>query len=162
MIPFTPETILVWLHYCEEPEIRGYVTCNGPGCVLCRVGRNVEEKALLPVYLPTTRSIAVLPIGPNSRPGALRPQILPVLRSGKSVALSVRKPDRTTFQVATIELKPGMDDGTRGIAAFIVKWNDGTVDLASIYPRLANRDLAAVPGIATMLRFKGIAPDEID
>jgi hypothetical protein len=162
LIPFTPEATQARLHYCDEPEIRGYMGCNGPGCALCRAGRNVEERALLPIYQPATRSIAVLSISPNSRPGALRPQILPILRSGRRVALSISKPDRAMFRVSAIDLGPGMDDGARVIADFLPRWDAGEVDLASVYPRLSNRDLAAIPGIATTLAYKGITPDDLD
>jgi hypothetical protein len=163
LIPFTAETITVKLHYCEEPEVRGYVHCNGAdqGCVLCRAGRSAEERALLPLYVPASQAVGVLPISPNALPGALRPQILPVLRSGKRVAMLVRKPDRLTFKVDTVELKPGMDDGAATIASFLRRWEADEVDLASVYPRLENRDLAAVPGIAKLLTFKGIDADAV-
>ncbi len=53
IIPFTPHSMSVDLHYCQETEINGYVVCNGPDCVLCRIGRKKDQRLLLPVYLPT-------------------------------------------------------------------------------------------------------------
>jgi hypothetical protein len=162
VVPFTSKITEAKLHYCEEPEIRGYLTCNGRKCVICRVGRQVDVRALLPVYHPATQSIAVLPISSSSRPGALRPQLLPILRSGRRVAIAIRKPDRAVFLVSEIELRDGMDDGARIVKDFLDRWRDSKVDLASVYPRYDNAVLAAVPAIAAILRFKGIDPDDLD
>jgi hypothetical protein len=162
VVPFTSEGAQVKLHYCEQPEIQGYVQCNGPGCVLCRAGRKAEERVLLPVYLPAAQSMGVMAISPSSHPGALRPQIMPVLRSGKRVALLIRKADRMTFQVGTVELGEGMDDGARLVKGFQKRWEAGEIDLASVYARLENRDLAGIPGIAAMLRLKGVTLDGND
>jgi hypothetical protein len=162
VIPFSTDTEIVRLHYVEEPEIRGYVHCNGADCVLCRAGRKPEERALLPVYVPATKAIAVLPISTSSRPGALRPQIMPILRSGKRVVLLITKPDRIKFNVGTLELKDGLDDGASVIKAFTDQWEVGTIKLASAFARLENADLAAIPAIGTMLRLKGLIVDEAD
>jgi len=162
LVPFTSETEMVRLHYCEEPEIQGYVHCNGPGCSLCCAGRAADERALLPVYQPAVQAVGVLAISTSSRPGALRPQVLPALRSGTRVALLVRKPDRTTFKVDAVPLKEGMDDGARTIATFLRRWQAGEVDLAAVFPRLDDRDLAAIPGIGAMLKIKGLSLDGPD
>ena len=73
MIPFTSQGIIVKIHYCDDPEIQGYVRCNGDNCLLCRIGRNQDERLLLPIYVPASRSICVLAISPSSRPGAPAP-----------------------------------------------------------------------------------------
>src|SRR5262245_2744167 len=91
VVPFTTDTEVVRLHYLDDKEVKSYVRCNGTHCVLCRAGRSADERALLPVYLPASGAVEVLPISPNSRPGALRPRILPVLRDGRRVALLIRK-----------------------------------------------------------------------
>jgi hypothetical protein len=75
------------------------------------------------------------------------------------VAMRIRKPDRVLFEVKTIELRDGMDDGAAVIAEFLRRWEAGGVDLGSVFPRLDNRDLAANPAIATLLRFNGSVPD---
>jgi hypothetical protein len=155
-VPFTPQVKEVILHYSEEPEIRGYVQCNGSGCALCRAGRKPEERLLLPVYVPASRSIGVLPIGRSCRPGALLPQLMPALRSGKRIVLLISKPDRARYQVGSVELTDGMDDGAAQIEAFNKRWEAGEVDLASVYPRVENRELETIPGITTMLRLKGV------
>ncbi len=86
---------------------------------------------------------------------------MPILRSGKRVAALIRKPDRVKFQVATVELGEGMDDGARAIADFQRRWEAGEIDLALVCQRLENCDLAQVPSIASMLRLKGVNPDEV-
>jgi hypothetical protein len=164
LAPFTSEFATARLHYCDDPEIKGYVRCNAGsdgGCVLCRAGRNVDERVLLPVYLPAVGSIGVLPISPSSRPGALRPQIMAALRSGRRLVLLVRKPDRTTYTVSILELQDGMDDGAAVVAEFRKRWDAGEVDLLAVYPKFDNRELAAIPGIARMLKIKGVNLDDL-
>jgi hypothetical protein len=156
VIPFTSEGFPVKIHFCGDPEINGYVHCNGDSCLLCRTGRSQDERTLLPVYLPTSRSVAVLAISPSSRPGALRPQVMPILRSGKRVALLIRRLDRVAFKVGTVELQDGMDDGAEIIAGFLARWQAGQVDLAAVYPRLDNQDLAGLAGVAALMQLKRI------
>jgi hypothetical protein len=156
LVPFTSDAAEAQIHYCEEPEIRGYVLCNGADCALCRAGRKAEGRMLLPVYLPAGEAVGVLPVSGSVRPGSLRPQLLPVLRSGKPMALLVSKPDRAKFTVSSRELTEGMDDGAQVIAAFRTRFEAGEVDLTAVYPRLDNAILAEVPGVAKMLRFKGV------
>jgi hypothetical protein len=159
-VPFTTDGEVVQVHYCDDHDIRGYLVCNGPTCVLCRAGRKAEERLLLPVYLPGSGVIGVLPISPSSRPGALRPQIFPALRAGRRVAFLIRKPDRTKFEVGTINLADGMDDGAAVIKHFLSRYQEGLIQLSSVFQRLDNRSLADVPGIAAMLRIKGIRIDD--
>lgn len=157
VIPFTSDVVLVRLHFCEEEEIGGYVHCNGGDCVLCQIGRKIEERALLPVYLPAVERLGVLPISPSVRPGALRPQLMPILRSNKRVVLLINKPDRAKYQVGSVELSTDMDDGAVLIKAFLEDLEAKGIDLASVYPHFQNEDLAQVRGIAKMLCLKRIS-----
>ena len=154
VVPFTPDSTRVRLHYCDDPELRGYVHCNEPGCILCRAGRVVDERLLMPVYAPAIGAVAVLAISPSSRPGALLPQVRVALRSGRRVALLIHKPDRAKFAVRTVELTEAMDDGAAAVAAFVQRWESGGVDLGSIYPHLDDRDLAEIESVATMLKYR--------
>jgi hypothetical protein len=156
LIPFSSQGIMVQLHYCKEAEIQGYVRCNGTDCLLCRVGRKREDRYLLPVYAPTSRSVGVLAISSSSRPGALRPQLMPSLRSGRRAVWLIRRLDRVAFRVTTVDLKDGIDDGAEIIADFLGRLKAGRVDLQAVYQRLDDRDLAEVPGVASMMRIKGI------
>lgn len=156
VIPFTSSTLLVSNHYCDEPEIRGYIRCNGNGCVLCRIGRPVEERALLPVYLPAQAKIGILPISPSSRPGALRPQLMPFLRSDKKVVLFIRKVDQLSFHVGSKEVPPGMYHCEKLVADFQQRLEAGEIDLAAVYRSLDNASLAKVDGIATLMQLKGV------
>jgi hypothetical protein len=156
LIPFSTEGIVVHLHYCKEAEIQGYVRCNGTDCLLCRVGRKREDRYLLPVYAPTSRSVGVLAISSSSRPGSLRPQLLPSLRSSRRVVWLIRRIDRVEFRVTTVDLRDDIDDGAEIIADFVGRWKAGRVDLKAVYQRLDDRDLAAVPGVASLMKIKGI------
>jgi hypothetical protein len=158
LIPFTSEGELVKIHYCDDPEINGYVHCNGSDCLLCRIGRHQDERILLPVYVPTSRSVGVLAISPNSRPGALRPQLMPILSSGKRVAILIRYPDKVTYRVGTVELQEGVADGASVIGNFLTRWKAGRVDIKAVYQRISNRDLAELPDVAEMMKLKGIEP----
>jgi hypothetical protein len=157
VIPFTSEGIMVRLHYCEDEELQNYVLCNGAGCLLCLIGRSQNERLLLPVYVPASRSIGVLAISTSSRPGALRPQIMPVLRSPGRWALLIRRKDRVAYKVDPVELAQDADDGGDLIAEFERRWDAGQVDLTAVYPRRENRDLADFSRVATMMKVKGIA-----
>ncbi len=166
VVPFTSDTTPVKVHYCDQPEVRGYVRCNGQGCVLCLAGREPDERLLLPVYLPTAQSVAVLPLSRASYPGALLPQVKPALQAPERCVLLIRKSDRTAYRVKKIALRAGLDDGAQAVAQFQQRWQADEVDLAAAYLQLDNRDLAQLPGVAAMLRLKGIklegeeAPEE--
>lgn len=73
IIPFTPDSEEADIHYCSEAEINSYVVCNGPECVLCRIGRKREQRLLLPVYLPAAGCVGILPVSRSLRPFALTP-----------------------------------------------------------------------------------------
>src|SRR4051812_13677114 len=80
VIPFTTSMVRTAMHYLNFAAVEGYVLCNGPDCLLCRVGRQQDVRDLLPVYDVLDKAVGVLAIGPNQRPHALRPAIAPVLR----------------------------------------------------------------------------------
>ena len=156
VIPFTSDLAPVTIHYCLEPEIRSYVRCHGSNCILCRVGRTKDEHFLLPVYVPTIRAVGVLAISPSARPGALRPQLLPVLKSGKRVAVIISRLDRVLYRVSTVPLREGMDDGASIITEFIRRWESHLIDLRTVYPKFENAFLAELPGVSVMMEIKGI------
>jgi len=154
VVPFTSSAARVKVHYCDHADVQGYVVCNGANCVLCRAGKTAEERLLLPVYLPAVARVGVLPISPASRPGSLRPQVMPALKSGRPVVLLISKPDRTTFRVRTVDLTADMDDGAAAVKEFRERMEAGEVDLTSVYARLDNAGMEALPGVAAMLKIK--------
>jgi hypothetical protein len=156
VMPFTSTTVLAKLHYQDEPEVRGYVHCNGEVCVLCRLGRPVEERALLPVYLPLQDMIGVIAVSPSSRPGALRPQLLPLLQSGKRLVAFIKKADQLTFTVGSREVDPSACRCNELLEDFERKLKAGEIDLTTVFPRLSNEALAKAPGVAAMLQLKGV------
>jgi hypothetical protein len=87
---------------------------------------------------------------------------MPILRSDKRVAALIQRVDRVKYQVGSVELTDGMDDGANTIAEFQARWESGEINLASVYPKIENSDLAQVPSITAMLRLKGVDPSAVD
>jgi len=160
LVPFTTSVVTVQTHFLDLPGHWGYVRCNGPDCVLCRVGRKQDSRDLLPVYDVIAKSVGVLPVSPSVLTESLKSQLLPALRqlkADKRVLIAVRKLDRTGFSVALLDLPEGADDGASEIARFLEAHAGGTVELARIYRQLSNQELAAIPEIATSMRLKGVS-----
>jgi len=155
IIPFTVEGEQVLLHYCDEPEIGGYVQCNGANCVLCLAGRKPDLRTLIPVYVPGARAIGVLPISPSLRPHALLPQFYPVLTANKPMVAFVKKDGPTTFLVSSSELPKDADGGEDVIVPFMTRWESGEISLESAFQKIPNEQLKMVPGIASILALKG-------
>jgi hypothetical protein len=158
-VPFNSDAEIVNLHYLDSPELRGFVHCNGPKCVLCRAGRKPEQRLLLPVYLPAGRVVGVLPISPSIRVGALRPQVMPVIKSGRRAVMFISKADNVKFVVTTRDLGDDMDDGAAAIKSFMPRWEAGEVKLADVFQQVDNRTLAGLPDIGGILKMKGINLD---
>jgi hypothetical protein len=160
LIPFCTSVSEARIHYLEYPSCQGYLKCNGIGCLLCRIGRQVEIRDLLPVFDVIEGTVGVLPVAPSIRPHALKPQLAPILQQVKAnqrVLIGVRKLDRTRHAVTSLPLPDGADDGADKIAAFLERFNAGAVDLAAIYPQLANEELAAIHEIANAMKLRGIS-----
>jgi len=161
VIPFTPEGEVVEVHYCEDPEVSSYVICNGPECLLCRVGIKHDRRVALPVYLPIGDMIGVLSMPQSYRPFALYPQIQQILRTPKPVVVFIRREGMRYF-VSTSELKADMETGETHIAQFKKDSEAGHIQLAAVYPQLENAQLAELPNVARRLRLKGLDPHAID
>jgi len=163
---FTSDTVPVKIHFCKERELNCFVRCNGESCVLCQAGKNVDERVLLPVYACNTAAIEILAISPSCRPGALRPQVLPLLQAmvgaTKPVLALISKPDQLTFKVTQVQGAPHHSLGEAAIKEFTEFWEAGVIDPASVYPKMDNATLAAIPSITTMLQLKGVIPSEND
>ncbi|MCK9502452.1 MAG: hypothetical protein M0Q52_11560 [Lascolabacillus sp.] len=155
VIPFTADSEAVDLHYCPESEISGYVVCNGPDCVLCRIGRKREQRLLLPVYLPAAGSVGILPVSRSLRPFALLPQISNVLKAGKPMVMFVTR-EGAKYTVSTAELRKDVDGGEEAIKHFLDDSEAGLHRLADVYPRIDNEQLASVEEIARMMALKGV------
>ena len=162
IIPFTLEGDLVKLHYCAETEVGGYIHCNGDDCVLCRVGRKPTEKVLIPVYLPVSQSIGILPVSTSLKPGALLPQLATIQGAETRMGIFLSEVGRFRFVVSTFDLTEEIDTGEEAISRFLEKFKAGEVDLTSVYPRLENEQLSAISEIARLLRLKGYQVDEAD
>ena len=150
------------MHYCDEAEIRGYVTCDGEGCLLCRVGKDAEPRRLLPLYVPTERRVDVLMMSTSSRPGALMPQLIDTLASAfggdgsERVVLSIRKRDYYKFEISSRLLPEDVDDGTEVIKRFMADVEAGKIDITSVVQRFTTKSLLAIPAIAQRAALKGV------
>jgi hypothetical protein len=163
LVVFTADVVRVELHYLDGADLRGYVHCNGQGCTLCRIGRQKDQRDLLPVYSVEESAVAVLPVPPNQRPAALRPLLAPVLRrlldGGPPVLVALRRLDMGKFSLAILPLPDTLRDVVaEAVAAFRSQLEAGAVDLAGAFQRLSNAELAAVPQVALVLRARGIEP----
>ena len=157
VVPFTAEAETVVLHYCAEPDVNDYVHCTGPGCPLCRCGREQVRRHLLPVYDPMARAVRVLPVSTSLRPGALWPQLAATLRAAEPQVVFVTRIQGDRHRVAVVPLAADVDAGEAEVAEFKDQYEAGRVALESVYPRIAAHDLAALPEVAAMLRLKGVA-----
>lgn len=161
VVPFTTSMLRVDLHFVDFSAIKNYVRCNGPHCLLCRVGRQRDARDLLPVYDVLDRVVAVLAISPNLRPHALRPQIAPVLRrlvdGDGPLLLTLRKDGNDKFLVTTLLLPDGADDGATVIRAFRDRFDADLVDLGSAFQTMANAELATIDEVKSLMAAKGIA-----
>jgi hypothetical protein len=158
IIAFTADSEAVDLHYCSEPEIRNYVICNGPDCVLCRIGRRRDSRLLLPVYLPAAGCIGILPVSRSLRPFALLPQISNVLKTKKPMVMFVTG-NRGKYSVSTAELHKDVDGGEAEIKRFLDDYEAGFYDLLTVYPKIDNEQLACVEEIGRMMALKGVRWD---
>lgn len=159
VIPFTTSMVRTEQHYIKFAAVSGSVMCNGPDCLLCRVGQQPEVRDLLPVYDVLDKAIGVLAVAPNQRPNALRPGLAPVLRrvakGGGALLMSLRK-DGYRYSVVAEPLPEGADDGVSIIRDFTERFEAGSVDLTSPVQRLANEDLAAIDEVKSLMAAKGI------
>jgi hypothetical protein len=158
IIAFTADSEGVDLHYCSETEISNYVVCNGPDCVLCRIGRRREQRLLLPVYLPAPGCIGILPVSRSLRPFALLPQISNVLKANKPMVMFVTRAGGK-YSVSTAELKKDVDGGEAVIKRFLEEYEDGLHNLPAVYPTIDNDQLANVEEISRMMELKGVSWD---
>jgi hypothetical protein len=152
---FTASTDSITLHYCSEPEIKGYVVCNGSDCVLFRIGRKREQRLLLQVFLPTTGRMGILPLVKTLQPSALLSQISDVLEEEERMLMFVTR-HGTKFKVSTAELPKDFNGGEAKIKRFRDDWKAGAIDLSSVFPRIENEQLAEVIEIRRMMTIKGV------
>jgi hypothetical protein len=156
VLPFTPEGDRVEVHFVDDPDFRGYLRCNGPDCLLCRIGRSTQTQTLLPVYAPGMRRVDVLALSQNMSPGALKPQLLAVLASERPQVAWVKKIDNMRYAVSTMALAEGADGGRDVIAEFVKKREAGQVDLPQVYPAYTNKMLSELGSIASIMQIKGL------
>lgn len=160
-VPFTTTVARCRVHYLEYPSVRGYVRCNGPGCVVCRIGRQCDERDLWPVYDALDGAVVVMAVSPSMRPQALRPRLLPVMhriqKAAGPLVIGVRQVDRE-HAVVVNDLPVGADDGADAVRVFKAALDAGRIDLRSAYLTVPNEVLESVPEVRTALTLIGGGP----
>ncbi|WP_145098309.1 hypothetical protein [Anatilimnocola aggregata] len=128
--------------------------------MLCRVGIKVTLQSLLPIYDVTVRNVGVLEIRPDSRPGALLPQVREMLKHFMSrknpLVVTVQKTAAYDYSLNWVPLPPGADDGASSIRIFGERFEKGELDIASVYQRITNELLATYPEIAASMNVLGV------
>jgi hypothetical protein len=160
VLPFTSQGASVRTHWCEEPEIKGWVACAGDGCLLCKAGRRADDRLLIPVYMPVDRRVSVLMMSTVLRPRSLRPQYAEHVKKaeagGYRAVLFIKKAADNAFAVTSVPLRDGEDDGAEAVKQFRAAHASGEIQLASVVQHVDEQHLRAVPGIAALLRLKGL------
>ena len=157
---FTRQHQIVQVHYCREPEMKGYVVCNieegSEDCVLCQIGRQRQKKLLFPIVSLETEDVEVLAVSNSLRPFALLPQIQNVLESEKK-RVTFFSHENYKYTISTKSLKK---EHRRRIASAIKSfeeaWKAREIDLSAVYQRISNSTLANCTEIRKMLDLKGI------
>jgi hypothetical protein len=160
---FTADVVRTRSHFLNTPTMRGYVRCTGGDCLLCQLNRQCEVRDLLPVYSPVERAVVVLPISPNMRPAALRPQLVPLLQQlqrdgGRPPLVGIRRIDVGRYTVSSLPLPADADDGAPVIKAFRTGMDSGEIDLAATYSAPIRQELAMLPDIVAAMRARGLKP----
>ena len=161
VIPFTADGPRVNLHFCKEADINAYIVCNGEECILCRTGRDRAERILIPVYLPVSQTVGILPVGLSLRPFALLPQLGALLKADTRKVIFITR-DGGNFLVSTRDFPEDTDDGAAAIRAYLDNYEAGRIDLIGVYPRMSNEQLLEIPEIARSAALKGLGGNEGD
>jgi hypothetical protein len=161
LVLFTASIRRVTLHFVDDPAMREFVRCNAPDCVLCRVNRRQDVRDLLPVFDHVKGQLALLPVSPNMRPGALRPLLTEPLRrvqNGERLVVHVRRGDNTMHEVAVAPVSPKVAErAATAIADFDRRMQAGVVDLAAAYSTLSNDTLAKLETIRLLQEAGSVA-----
>ena len=154
--PFTSEAEPIDIHYCKEPDINDYIACNGKNCHLCKIGREKVTRRLLPVYIPASHAVGVLPVGTSLRPRALWPQLAQVLQDGLKRAVFISRVQGDSYTVTSTPLQDDVEDGAEVIKTFLEDYQKGTIQTRLGLLQGRQRGSGSVPEIAAMLRLRGI------
>ncbi len=140
ILPFTKKGVRCSIHYCDALEVHDYILCLGRDCLLCRTGKKSDERFLLPVFLPASHCVAVLPVSTSLRPNALLPQLGNILKAEKPTVAFVSR-DGPKFSVSSSPLPDDADAGEEQIKRFLKDYEDGKIDLVSVFQHLENDQL---------------------
>ncbi len=155
-VAFTMEGTEVMLHYCPEPELNGYVQCNGDGCALCLCGKEGRTRFLIPLYLPAYDAVHVLAVSQSMAPGSLLPQLQAIFQSQSNqwpLVLFLSKVSNFEFSIIPHPTAGAKFQGHPTINAFVEKFQSNREILTSVFPKIENAALSMVPEIKRILNL---------
>lgn len=152
---FTADTTDVNMHFVEDPAVRSYVICPGPGCPVCHVGSAPVLMMLLPVYDVTTRSVRVLRLPARRQQGSLLALIMSHAPKGAPTnrLLAITR-NGMKYSVVAHQIAATADRGDEVIRAFLDHHAKG-LKLESAFQSMTAEELADVPQVANRLSMLG-------
>lgn len=155
-VAFTMEGTEVMLHYCPEPELNGYVQCNGDECALCLCGKEGRTRFLIPLYLPAYDAVHVLAVSQSMAPGSLLPQLQAIFQSQSNqwpLMLFLSKVSNFEFSIIPHPTAGAKFQGHPTINAFVERFQSNREILSSVFPKIENAALSMVPEIKRILNL---------
>ncbi len=135
---------------------RSYVHCNGDGCLLCKLGYKTDDIFLMPIFDLIDHKVVILSVRKaNSSPKALRPQLMAALKAPKSL-IEINRIDNINYTVSTRPLSENLKSDPDKINAFVDAYNNETIDISEVYPRMTDEFLSTLSTIQKRMAAKGI------
>lgn len=150
LVIFTHQAVKVQLHHLDSSEFKGHLRCNGQSCVLCKAGYHTFPKVIYPVYNPLTHRVELLSVDESYELDSTLAKLRPLIKPGAMTAMLIKHTD-FVFTIIERELLPSMTPDAGVIERFLNEWEQGLLDLASIYKRMDNDELKAIPEVAMVL-----------
>ncbi|MDF5409658.1 hypothetical protein [Vibrio parahaemolyticus] len=142
----------VHFHYIDTPELKGYIQCNGDGCVLCEANMKADQRLLMAIYNLLSERMEVLAIPPAVKPTSLLPQLKPLLNKGGHL-ISITK-NGYQYEVTSNEIPNGVVIDQNKVLSFKNAYENNEFSLADIYQIKSNEELECIPQIEKRLMLK--------
>lgn len=142
----------VHLHYIDTPESKGYIQCNGDGCVLCEANMKADQRLLMAIYNLLSDRMEVLAIPLAVKPTSLLPQLKPLLNKGGHL-ISITK-NGYQYEVTSNEIPNGVVIDQNKVLSFKNAYENNEFSLADIYQIKSNEELECIPQIEKRLMLK--------
>ena len=141
-----------FFHYVGATEAKGYIQCNGEGCVLCEANIKLDHRILTPVYNFLDERMEVLAIPSAQKPTSLLPQLQPLLSKG-GLMINITK-NGYQYEVNSGDIPLGVGIDQDKAIAFKEAYDNNEFSLADIYQIKSNEELECIPQIEKRLMLK--------